>query len=209
MARDNGHLADDKTRPCQASHISTFSADLLMSRSNQCVVDLLGLEINTASFAMYTFSLSVLIQALLIVTMSGAADHGSYRKSLLILFACVGSIATMLFIAVQPQIYVFAAILAIIANTCFGSSFVLLNSFLPLLVRHHPAMLRKVVEPPSMQVTNDELDAATPHDINTPLLQTSQVPAEAPLYVAVIQMTQNNRLPLCVFLHESLLTAWG
>lgn len=172
MARDNGHLADDKTQPCQASHISTFSSDLLLSRSNQCVVDLLGLEINTASFAMYTFSLSVLIQALLIVTMSGAADHGSYRKSLLILFACIGSVATMLFIAVQPQIYILAAILAIIANTCFGSSFVLLNSFLPLLVRHHPAMLRKVTAAPRAENTNDELDAATPPDINTPLLQT-------------------------------------
>lgn len=177
MARDNGHLADDKTQPCQASHLSTFSGDLLLSRSNQCVVDLLGLEINTASFAMYTFSLSVLVQALLIVTMSGAADHGSYRKSLLILFACVGSVATMLFIAVQPQIYVLAAVLAIIANTCFGSSFVLLNSFLPLLVRHHPAMLRRVTAAPRVESTNDELDAATPPDINTPLLRT--VSAEA------------------------------
>ena len=40
------------------------------------MIYLLGIEINTASFAMYTFSLSVLIQALLIISMSGAADHG-------------------------------------------------------------------------------------------------------------------------------------
>lgn len=178
MARDNGHLADDKTQPCQASHLNTFSSDFLLSRSNQCVVDFLGLEINTASFAMYTFSLSVLIQALLIVTMSGAADHGSYRKSLLIVFACVGSLATMLFIVVQPQIYVLAAVLAIIANTCFGSSFVLLNSFLPLLVRHHPSMLRKAAPAaPRVENSNDEIDPATPPDINTPLLRT--VSAEA------------------------------
>lgn len=32
------------------------------------------------------------------------------------------------------------AILAIVSNTCFGASFVLLNSFLPLLVRHHPSI---------------------------------------------------------------------
>ncbi|EED23591.1 autophagy protein Atg22, putative [Talaromyces stipitatus ATCC 10500] len=179
MARDNGHLADDKTQPCQASQISTFSNDLLLSRSNTCVVDILGLEINTASFAMYTFSLSVLVQALLIVTMSGAADHGSYRKSLLVLFACGGSIATMLFITVQPQIYVLAAILAIIANTCFGSSFVLLNSFLPLLVRHHPAILRKIAQNLVVEETNDELDPATPPDVDTPLLQTPQVATEA------------------------------
>ena len=72
--------------------------------------------------------------------MSGAADHGKYRKILLLSFAFIGAIATMLFIVVVPSIYVFGAILAIISNTCFGASFVLLNSFLPLLVRHHPSI---------------------------------------------------------------------
>ena len=72
--------------------------------------------------------------------MSGAADHGLYRKSLLLSFAFTGSVATMLFLAVVPQIYVFGALLAIISNTCFGASFVLLNSFLPVLVRRHPSI---------------------------------------------------------------------
>lgn len=98
------------------------------------------MEINTASFAMYTFSISVLIQALLIISMSGAADHGRFRKTFLLCFAFVGSIATMLFLPVTPQVYMIGAVLAIIANTCFGASFVLLNSFLPLLVRFHPTV---------------------------------------------------------------------
>ena len=89
---------------------------------------------------MYTFSLSVLFQALVIISMSGAADHGSYRKSLLLSFAAVGSVATMLFLPVVPSVYVLGAVLAIISNTCFGASFVLLNSFLPLLVRNHPSI---------------------------------------------------------------------
>ncbi len=72
--------------------------------------------------------------------MSGAADHGIYRKSFLLSFAFTGSVATMLFLAVVPQIYAFGALLAIIANTCFGASFVLLNSFLPVLVRRHPSI---------------------------------------------------------------------
>lgn len=89
---------------------------------------------------MYTFSISVLVQALLIISMSGAADHGLYRKSLLLSFAFTGSVATMLFLVVVPEIYVFGALLAIISNTCFGASFVLLNSFLPVLVRRHPTI---------------------------------------------------------------------
>jgi UMF1 family MFS transporter len=96
------------------------------------------IEINTASFAMYTFSLSVLFQAILVVSISCAADHGNYRKRLLLFFAFSGAIATMLFLAVVPKIYLFGALLAMVSNTCFGASFVLLNSFLPLLVRHHP-----------------------------------------------------------------------
>lgn len=70
--------------------------------------------------------------------MSGAADHGRYRKMLLLTFAFIGATATMLFLPVVPQVFLLGALFAIISNTCFGASFVLLNSFLPLLVRYHP-----------------------------------------------------------------------
>ena len=49
--------------------------------NGQCIIYLFGVEINTASFAMYTFSLSVLLQALLIISVSGAADHGRQASS--------------------------------------------------------------------------------------------------------------------------------
>ena len=97
---------------------------------------------------MYTFSFSVLIQALLIISMSGAADHGRYRKLLLLTFAFTGAVATMLFIVAVPGVYLLGAVLAIISNTCFGASFVLLNSFLPLLVRHHPDLQQDTLESP-------------------------------------------------------------
>ncbi|KAI6837857.1 MFS general substrate transporter [Hortaea werneckii] len=119
--------------------------------SKQCVFNLLGAEVNTASFAMYTFSISVLLQALVVVTMSGAADHGRYRKALLVTFALTGSIATMLFLPVTPAVYWLGSLWAMVGNVCIGASFVLLNSFLPLLVRHHPAV----------QLTNDSGEART------------------------------------------------
>ncbi|KAJ5172248.1 hypothetical protein N7492_004841 [Penicillium capsulatum] len=162
MARDRGVLLSDRTTPCsstwtpswQLSHAATSSAQ--MPDAGQCVVYFLNLEINTASFALYTFSLSVLVQAILIISMSGAADHGSYRKTLLVIFALIGSIATMLFLVVTPRLYLLGGLLAIIANTCFGASFVLLNAFLPVLVRHHPLMLEKSQDSPvSRGVTDD------------------------------------------------------
>ena len=44
----------------------------------------------------------------------------------------------MLFLPIVPKVYMLGALLALISNVCIGMSFVLLNSFLPLLIRYHP-----------------------------------------------------------------------
>jgi UMF1 family MFS transporter len=143
-------LAHDHSKSCRASNLepSVLQYALYTGKPdvNQCVFRMLGLEVNTASFAMYTFSFSVLLQAFVVVTMSGAADHGRYRKKLLLGFSVVGAVATMLFLFVTPGTYLFGSLLAIIGNVCVGASFVLLNSFLPLLVRHHPETTQSVDE---------------------------------------------------------------
>ncbi|KAH8727121.1 autophagy-related protein 22-2 [Phaeosphaeriaceae sp. PMI808] len=175
LARENGVLLSDRTTPCKAtrpantptfSPFSTNSFEALLRpnpEKGQCVVHILGIEINTASFAMYTFSISVLIQALLIISMSGAADHGRFRKTFLLWFAFIGSISTMLFLPVVPSVYILGALLAIIANTCFGASFVLLNSFLPLLVRFHPTVRYPDCTPDESFVDDEDED-----DLETP-----------------------------------------
>ena len=135
LARENGVLLSDPTKPCGASDDKKSSGD------GQCVVYVLGIEINTASFAMYTFSISVLLQAVLVVSISCAADHGNYRKKLLLAFAWIGSASVMSYIFISKETYILGALLTIISNTSFGASFVLLNSFLPLLVRNHPEVI--------------------------------------------------------------------
>ena len=103
-------LAHDRTQPCKAKTIERANFlrdDAPHARGSQCIFQIFGTEINTASFAMYTFSISVLLQALLVITMSAAADHGRYRKKLLLAFAFVGAIATMLFLPVTPTVYLF------------------------------------------------------------------------------------------------------
>ena len=52
----------------------------------------------------------------------------------------------MLFLFIVPNIYVVGALLAIISNTAFGASFVLLNSFLPVLIRRHPSIQKPAAE---------------------------------------------------------------
>ena len=63
---------------------------------------------------------------------------GNYRKKFLVGFGFTGAVTSMLFLLIVPKIYLVAPLLVIIGVTCLGSSHVILNSFLPLLVLNHP-----------------------------------------------------------------------
>ncbi|PNS21310.1 hypothetical protein CAC42_1089 [Sphaceloma murrayae] len=166
LARGHGVLQSDRTTPCNQAPEAGFpppEQGMLTIRrppppkAAQCLVPFLGSDINTASFAMYTFSISVLLQALVVITMSGAADHGAYRKTLLLSFAAVGAVALMLFLPINSSVYALGALWAIIANVCLGATFVLLNAYLPLLVRWHPS-----VQKPSINLTESFTSATGP-----------------------------------------------
>lgn len=60
---------------------------------------------------------------------------------MLLAFACIGSASSMLFILVSPSIYLLGSVLVILGVASLGSSFVLLNSFLPLLASNHPSVI--------------------------------------------------------------------
>lgn len=49
-------------------------------KESQCVVHPFGREVSTASYAMYTFSAAVLVQALVLVSFSAVADHGKFSS---------------------------------------------------------------------------------------------------------------------------------
>jgi UMF1 family MFS transporter len=84
LAREGGVLWSDKTTPCVAKKagdsVAALTARILTraasTDNNQCVVNVLGAELTTSSFAMYTFSLAVFTQALALVSFSSIAYHG-------------------------------------------------------------------------------------------------------------------------------------
>jgi UMF1 family MFS transporter len=51
-------------------------ADEKAGDSEQCMVRYLGRDMSTSSFAMYTFSTAVLLQAVVLICFSSFADHG-------------------------------------------------------------------------------------------------------------------------------------
>lgn len=149
LARERGVLYSDKVTPCIQAAVGNATVDssssvlvrsVLQRAPEQCIVKILGAEVTTASFAMYTFSIAVFVQALVLVSFSSIADHGSNRKRLLLAFGCTGGFSSMLFLFVVPKIYALGSLLVIVGVTCLGSSFVLLNSFLPLLSANDPSV---------------------------------------------------------------------
>lgn len=160
FARENGVRLDNHLVPCltksptvppilpppangtdpglgdPVSRLFLRSADYVSGSEEQvkCVVYVLGSYIDTSSFALYTFSVSVLIQTLTVISMSGAADRGHYRKQLLIIFGLIGAISTSMYFPITSSRYYIASLLAIVANSCFGAVNVCGNSFLPILV---------------------------------------------------------------------------
>ncbi|KAF9159586.1 Autophagy protein 22 [Actinomortierella ambigua] len=132
------------TEPCVQHHTNSTSASLDVVSPQRCMLAIGKFYIDTASFALYITSLSVFIQALTVVSISAMADYGSYRKKQLLAFSCLGSVSTMLF-GMIPWVWV-VALMAVIANVSFGASVVCFNAYLPLLVRHDPAILAREEE---------------------------------------------------------------
>jgi UMF1 family MFS transporter len=71
LARERGVWRADGITPCTTPLAEGGGKD-----DNQCIINLFGADINSSSFALYTFSLAVMIQALTLVSVSAIADYG-------------------------------------------------------------------------------------------------------------------------------------
>lgn len=79
LASEKGVLYSNLTTPCRPREEESSTSLLRrFDDSDRCVFRLFGHWVDTASFALYVFSLSVLLQALVVISMSGAADHGLF-----------------------------------------------------------------------------------------------------------------------------------
>lgn len=158
FARQVGVYGEDHSTPCTSSisHAPNSTLALRDVPDQSCVINVAGgVYINTSSFALYTFSFSVLIQTLSVISVSGAADRGHSRKRLFLWFALVGSIATSLFIFATPKHYLIASLLTVISNSSYGAMSVCANSFLPVLVNNHPETLAAFAEIEAEPLLND------------------------------------------------------
>ncbi|KAL7778250.1 hypothetical protein CFE70_004927 [Pyrenophora teres f. teres 0-1] len=83
LARENGVFFSDHSKPCidHGGHASEANAPKKQGEE-QCMVRYLGKDMSTSSFAMYTFSTAVLLQALVLICFSSFADHDKLARDL-------------------------------------------------------------------------------------------------------------------------------
>lgn len=84
LARERGVFFSDRSQPCIATGSGSpgsqekFQIRGEEAKEDQCIINFLGSDITTASFAMYTFSAAVLVQAVTLICLSSFADYGMY-----------------------------------------------------------------------------------------------------------------------------------
>ncbi|AQZ18919.1 ATG22 (YCL038C) [Zygosaccharomyces parabailii] len=126
FARTNGVTVGDHSKKCT-------------SNQDKCVLGLFSnrIYIDTSSFALYTFSVSVLLQILVVITVSGLVDVWrtvTFKRRILMVFGALGAFAVILISQLSLNQYYMLAALYIVANTCYGVVNVVGNSLLPRFV---------------------------------------------------------------------------
>ncbi len=91
----------------------------------------LGIPVAVRAYWSYLVAAAVVLQIVLLPVMGALADYSHRKKQLLGLFAYLGAGATAAMFFLKGPGYLLAGALFLVANTAFGCSVVVYNSFLP------------------------------------------------------------------------------
>ncbi|GJJ72775.1 MFS transporter, UMF1 family [Entomortierella parvispora] len=144
MASKAGFEASNITIPCNttAPHF-------------KCVTPVFGHYLEPGTISLYISSLSSILSFFMSLSISAVADHGSYRKSLMIVMSILGCIVSVCFLLIQkPSLFWLGAILSPLGWTFFNICAVFSHSYLPLYGRAHPEVLDALDRGESMLVVN-------------------------------------------------------
>ena len=112
---------------------------LALAESSSTPLTIAGMQIQPAAIFPFSASLSVILQVVLLPILGTIADYTNLKKKMLLTFAYIGAIATMLLIFMQGDMAVLGtngavlagSLLFIIANLSFGAAAVFYNAYLP------------------------------------------------------------------------------
>jgi UMF1 family MFS transporter len=128
--------SSDRVTPCRA--VGQYS----------CVVQIGTIFIDTSSLVLYATSISVLFQFILFTTLSALADYGNHRKQLMVILGLATAVLGVCFLFVtNVNLYWLAYIIFIFSNTLYGASYVFYYSFIPVLTRFSPEVIKANKDP--------------------------------------------------------------
>ncbi len=90
-----------------------------------------GLDIAVRAYWSFVVSAAGGLQVVALPLLAALADYSARKRELLALFAYIGAAATVAMYWLTGGTYLWATFLFLLANTAFGASVVLYNSFLP------------------------------------------------------------------------------
>ncbi|KAK9719215.1 Autophagy protein 22 [Basidiobolus ranarum] len=108
-----------------------------------CVVKFGSRYIDTNTYSLYIRAFAVAAQAVVFISCGAIADHGNWRKVLLLFFAVLGSLSGIAMLAAyKPQLYWVVALTSSVATICFGASYLFYAAYIPTLTRYHPEVVQ-------------------------------------------------------------------
>ncbi|KAG0322233.1 Autophagy protein 22 [Dissophora globulifera] len=135
--------------------------------SYKCVTYVLGHYIEPGTISLYISSLSSILSFFVSLSISAVADHGSYRKILLIVFSILGCLVALSFFAMRtPSLFWIGAILSPLGWTFYNIASVFSHSYLPLYGRAHPDVLEAKARGEPMEVVR-KIEEQKTNDIST------------------------------------------
>ncbi|KAJ3115787.1 Autophagy protein 22 [Physocladia obscura] len=127
MAAGAGKEVSDHAIPCNYT-VSGY----------KCVTEIAGAWVDPSSFSLYTTAFSVLLQAIVFISLGALADHGSFRKRFMIGFMACAIISCMCMIAIRDSsLFLVTSAIVILAQLAFGASHCFYNSYIPVLSSVH------------------------------------------------------------------------
>jgi UMF1 family MFS transporter len=102
-----------------------------LAENNGGTVNLFGYPLEAAGFFPLCVSVSVGLQVFILPILGAIADYSHLKKRLMLTFAYLGAIATMLLFLVTSDLILLGGLLFIVANLSFGAALVFYNAFLP------------------------------------------------------------------------------
>jgi UMF1 family MFS transporter len=133
-------------------------------KTDECLVNIFGKDMKTVSYTFLFTALSIASQALVFISLGAMADYGRWRKKLFMFSTWLGSFFATAVLFVQDSRKCFECLLGVIitlkieyfwvmsiiqaiCNMLYGTALVFYNSFLPILVDHHPKLVNYLSKP--------------------------------------------------------------